>query len=190
MGQGESARIIVAPKKGYGDVGKPPQIAPNVHLVYDINISSITEASVPGPPKSNNKVAHREGTSIHDLAGAFADASGDAGGRSLGSWAPVHNRQTRKHNENKPKTTLKPIHTPKPPTTPKLPGTPIKYDLKTLQEVVRTRNFEQYKVDPGYIENHLKENEFAKAFKCNNLDQFLQYPMWKQAKLKRDVKLF
>jgi len=183
MGESESARVIIAPEKGYGDAGKPPIIPPSVHIVYDITVRSIAGATIPAaPPMATGQ--SKPGSSMSDLAGAFADANA-VGGTSRGAWAPVQNRQTRKHGTVSAAGGGGGIAVP---VSKPAGGGGKKYDLKTLQEIVRNKKFEEYGVDPSFIESYLKDRDFAKAFNCT-LNDFLRFPRWKQAKLKRDARL-
>lgn len=36
--QGQHSRIVVTPDLGYGEVGSPPKVPPNCHLVYDVTL--------------------------------------------------------------------------------------------------------------------------------------------------------
>eukprot|EP00924_Labyrinthula_sp_SR-Ha-C_P001064 maker-scaffold_7-snap-gene-12.42-mRNA-1 protein AED:0.00 eAED:0.00 QI:151/1/1/1/1/1/4/87/591 len=40
---GRKIRIVVAPSRGYGSVGSPPEIPENCYLVYDIELASMTQ---------------------------------------------------------------------------------------------------------------------------------------------------
>ena len=41
MEKGQQCRVIIAPEQGYGEVGNPPKIPPNAHIVYDITLENI-----------------------------------------------------------------------------------------------------------------------------------------------------
>lgn len=38
------------PDLAYGDVGSPPLVPPNCHLIYDITVDSAGSGALPGPP--------------------------------------------------------------------------------------------------------------------------------------------
>lgn len=43
-------RAIIAPSKGYGDVGSPPEIPGNCYLVYDLHLKEVKQAGTFAPP--------------------------------------------------------------------------------------------------------------------------------------------
>lgn len=192
MGEGDSCRVVVRPDLGYGEVGKPPEIAPNVHLVYDIKLDEISGMSLPPPPSMTNTgpTGSFSGNTMDDLAGAFAEVS-TAGTYNNNAWKPIHERQQRKHHAPGNSATAPTSAPPSIPAAPPsgAPGQPRKFSLKKLQEIVRTRTWEQHQVDPSFVENHLADSDFLRVFNCS-LEKFTQLPRWKQMKLRKDAHLY
>lgn len=50
---GQQSRIIVRPELGYGEVGSPPNVPPNCHLIYDVTLDAFESGKSGGPAMSS-----------------------------------------------------------------------------------------------------------------------------------------
>eukprot|EP00510_Aplanochytrium_minuta_P000614 CAMPEP_0184018632 /NCGR_PEP_ID=MMETSP0954-20121128/8259_1 /TAXON_ID=627963 /ORGANISM="Aplanochytrium sp, Strain PBS07" /LENGTH=618 /DNA_ID=CAMNT_0026300119 /DNA_START=267 /DNA_END=2123 /DNA_ORIENTATION=- len=200
---GQSARVVLSPDLAYGEVGSPPLVPPNCHLVYDITVDSITAAtlSIPGPPPmspqlssmrsfgstSSKGLGHRKmpsgkpQTLVEAVAERAAKMSMQAQSPSFGS--PVQQRTKKK--ARKPHGQGGQLTVP----VSNIQKSNKMYDLATLREIVRTKAYEQYGVDPTYIEGQLLDDDFRRAFGMEK-NQFILLPRWRQVKLKKENHLF
>mmetsp|Transcript_16084 Transcript_16084/g.19533 ORF Transcript_16084/g.19533 Transcript_16084/m.19533 type:complete len:632 (-) Transcript_16084:334-2229(-) len=218
---GESLRVIARPDYGYGEIGNPPLVPPNCHLVYDLTLKEVSGASIPGPPAaiastpSPTMTAPTEGPPMPEmppmgqfgrkaskpsaqqrdavkagkpktLADAIAlRAKKIADEEVVYSSAPIQSRNKRPH-QNARNNQQSNLMVPK---TDVVVNRDRKYSLRTLQEVVRTKSFAEFGVDPSYVEGQLTEEAFQDCFGMTSND-FLLLPRWRQMKLKKERHLF
>lgn len=47
--KGQKSRVVIRPELGYGEVGKPPSVPPNCHLIFDLTLDEFSEGTLEGP---------------------------------------------------------------------------------------------------------------------------------------------
>lgn len=191
---GESGRIIIAPRMGYGVAGSPPVIPPLAHLVYDVKLLS-NGAQTRSTPKQKPSVKAR-----------VADAAPRV--LSMRNLAPIGNRtpskapskpdapvmvnpsvehQTGARRAGHVMVETNPQGSASVPTFPKqeIP----KFGLKELQEIVSSDKVQERGLNRATLEDYLNDQAFFEAFLMDR-GHFLLKPLWRQQALKRAVGLF
>uniref|UniRef100_A0A7S3LNY3 peptidylprolyl isomerase n=1 Tax=Aplanochytrium stocchinoi TaxID=215587 RepID=A0A7S3LNY3_9STRA len=209
MNVGQSVRVVVRPDLAYGEVGSPPLVPPNCHLVYDITLDSCTGGSIPGPPSasaatpkspaikgikspgaSGRKIPKGKPTSLVDaVAQRAAKLAAQEQQQPQGFGAAPVQQRDRHRPRNRAPTNIPGGNEIKVPAAPNGQKFDKKYDLHKMKEIVRIRGYREYGVDPTYIEDQLDDSSFAAAFKMDR-SQFLLLPRWRQMKLKKEQGLF
>lgn len=199
MEKGQSVRLIVKPELAYGDVGFPQlNIPPNVHLVYDLTLESFDEG-LPGPPQAKQNEGGMDGQDPipKTLAEAIAlQAKKQAS--TTQTYQPIQNRPGRGHGNQvkgykKEPTTQRAAVPISAPPSKKGPGKkkqgPKQYNLHKMREIVRLKQWEEYGVQPAFLEESLTDAAFEEAFHCDR-NAFILMPRWKQMKMKKDADLY
>lgn len=149
--KGQQSRVIVTPNLGYGEVGNPPSVPPNCHLVYDITLDGF---------ESGN--------------GAAQQTTGGYGSSNI-----VTNRPRRQHQQRVQQETNYNFGD----------GNSKKYSYQEMQQIVQSRTFEQFGINPNFLEDHLTDDAFFAAFQMSRTD-FMLLQRWKRSKLKQDAGLY
>ena len=200
MSQGQSVRLIVKPELAYGDVGFPQlNIPPNVHLVYDITLESFDEG-LPGPPQTKNNTTMDGSDPIPKTLAEAIALQAKRQASTTQTYQPIQNRPGRGHG-NQVKGYKKGPNVPRERAAPVAAAQPIKkgggkkkpspkqYSLHKMREIVRLKQWEEYGVQPAFLEESLTDAAFDEAFHCDR-NAFILMPRWKQMKMKKDADLY
>lgn len=173
---GQKSRVVIRPDMGYGEVGNPPNVPPNCHLIYDITLEAIGSSS-PAPVSSPQKTSYDTG---RNLAEAYGQAAKNGGGNS----GIVQDRQRRPNHTRANQMAAMAYQQEQ-----EVGGAKKMYDLKKMREIVEAKAYKQYEVVPLYLEEHLNDQAFTEAFNCTRTE-FMLMPKWKRNKLKQDANLY
>lgn len=206
MSAGQSVRLIVKPELAYGDVGFPQlNIPPNVHLVYDLTLESFDEG-LPGPPKTKQSTAQDGSDPIPKTLAEAIALQAKRQASSTQTFQPIQNRAGRGHGNQVKGYKKGPSARAGGGTQKMIPvggGQPIKkgggggkkkaapkqYSLHKMREIVRLKQWEEYGVQPAFLEESLTDAGFDEAFHCDR-NAFILMPRWKQMKMKKDADLY
>lgn len=211
MEKGQQCRVIIAPEQGYGEVGNPPKIPPNAHIVYDITLENIMKKGGGGrestffskflpwtlPWRTNCCVS----------AGVAASAVAK---RPIRSSVKFYNPEALKKERKKEKVcclllmfgkrTVELIlwlqeqsKSPqasgvKPTLLQKKPDFESKkktFGLKKLQEIVKSGDARKHGVDMRNVEEYLTDAAFDEAFGVDRIT-FMLMPAFRQRQLKTE----
>eukprot|EP00924_Labyrinthula_sp_SR-Ha-C_P007169 maker-scaffold_8-snap-gene-11.40-mRNA-1 protein AED:0.00 eAED:0.00 QI:120/1/1/1/1/1/2/145/657 len=191
---GQQSRIVVKPELAYGEVGNPPNVPPNCHLVYDIKLENFERASMPGPPSASGPSNQYNNMSSYGGQGQTQGALAQAVAASASKYTsgPVWQNNTPVGPRvKKPSTYAQrpPLKVQQGPSGTKYQQAPLKkYDLQTIRKIVETKAYEQFEVNPASPEDHLHGSAFEEAFGVDR-PTFLLMQKWKRAKLKKEAGL-
>jgi len=149
-------------------------------------------------PRSNYNPPKGKDMSLADAI-AMRRAKLDNGGGAANIMKPVQERAPRQNRIVKPdgfagrdrvEVSNEPASNSRKPKANRKENKPSKlYTLKQLQDAVRDKRLRELNIDPSSIEDWLTDDEFRKAFSMSRSD-FLLKPRWRQAALKRGMRLF
>lgn len=171
MEKGQLCRVIIAPEQGYGEVGNPPKIPPNAHIVYDITLEDIMKKGGGG----------RESTFFTGVA-ASAVAT-----RPIRSSVQFYNPDALKKDKldrSKPTQTgaVQPTLLKK---KPDFESKKNSYTLAKLKEVVASGDPRKHGVDMRNVEEYLTDGAFEEAFGVDRIT-FMLMPAFRQRQLKSE----
>lgn len=204
LARGQSARVIVAPKLGYGSVGNPREnIPPNAFLVYDLTLDSFGrgEKKTPDGRKGGKRggPGSPRGKRPPQQRGAHKQAPGP-GGRQRPPGSPrMQNlaEAVARQNGSQPQPNYQGPIQERPRRRPRRrerfkapadPGQVKKYKLHQLQEIVIKGDFKKAHVNPSSVEDHLDDRDFENTFGMPR-DNFMLLPLWQQANMLKRAKL-
>jgi FK506-binding protein 1 len=192
---GESGRVIIAPKMGYGVAGSPPVIPPHAHLVYDVTLLRIMDNTPTEKVKPEVKLRSASTLTaprILSMKGLkpVLNRPNNAGDKKV--MTEVNTASSTKVVEEKRRVAghvmVGAAPAPGQAQAPKKPEVP-KYELKDLQEMFSSGKAQANGLNPNGLEDYLTEKAFFEAFLMDR-GHFLLKPQWRQQALKRAVGLF
>ncbi|KAH9259945.1 hypothetical protein BASA81_001705 [Batrachochytrium salamandrivorans] len=192
---GESGRVIIAPKMGYGVAGSPPIIPPSAHLVYEVTLVKVSEGSgsLPSPSQEKSKPevkARKESTVNFRMSFRKPVVNRVSEKKPV---APITAQPSVQQAKGDPKRLAGHVMVGTADSTAaaqpqKAKETP-KFELKELQEIFSTGKVAANGLNPNSLEDFLTDKAFFEAFLMDR-GHFLLKPLWRQQALKRAVGLF
>lgn len=204
--RGQSARLIVSPRLGYGKVGNPREnIPPNAFLIYDLTLESFGAGG-------GERKGGLEGKRAAGKRGGPASPRGKRPPQQRQKASPPGGRGQRppgsprmqnlaeavaRENGKQPQPNYKGPIQERPRRRPRRrerykapadPGQVKKYKLFQLQEIVMKGDFKKAHVNPSNIEDYLEDRDFENTFGMPR-DNFMLLPHWQQANMLKRAKL-
>jgi len=191
-----SARIIIAPKMGYGVAGSPPVIPPLAHLIYEVTLINISSDKPRGAPKQKPEVKARSASTtprvlsmkmLHPIGNRPTQAKSPA---KVAEKAAVNANPSVEHHAGVRRAGHVMVGNSAQMDKPAPPRMEIpKFELKELQQIVSENRLQERGLSRATLEDYLTDKAFFEAFLMDR-GHFLLKPLWRQQALKRAVGLF
>ena len=202
LARGQRARVIIAPKLGYGNVGNPREnIPPNAFLVYDLTLESFGKGGKekkggqkrggPGSPRA--KRPPQRGPQKMQSPPPGGRGQRPPGSPRMQNLAEAVARENGRYPQPNYKGPIqeRPRRRPRRRERYKAPADPgyvKKYRLFQLQEIVIKGDFKKAHVNPASVEDHLEDRDFEQTFGMPR-ENFMLLPHWQQANMLKRAKL-